>query len=265
MTPLKRFVFRDHNRSAFTLTEMMIAMAVTMLLMAALGKTFALMGESIREGRVKVDLTSQLRDITLRINNDLQRCTVPLAPSADQLRGDGYFVYYEGPLSDASGLLMGRSPSSTNENSYQDSKIGDLDDYIAFTSVAESGNWFRGKVPRFVLDAKTAEVNGRTYAPADFPGNPWDPIVITSKYAEIIYFASPEYITGTDQDDASELIFSYNGDSIGNPQYIDDDSNGLPDRVRMHRRVLLIRPDLNLSAGTLATFTHTFGSETVNF
>ncbi|MGB7328526.1 MAG: prepilin-type N-terminal cleavage/methylation domain-containing protein [Rubripirellula sp.] len=270
-------------RDAFTLTEMMIAMAITLILMAALGKTFALMGESIREGRVKVDLTSQLRDITLRLNSDLERCTVPITPVVDEDRGDGYFVYYEGPLTDVTGLLMGNSPSSTNENSYQDSKFGDLDDYLAFTSVAEAGNWYRGKVPRFVLDMKSVDLLGANqnagsgddivYDPADFPGNPFDPIVISSKYAEIAYFASPEYILGPDADDSSKQIFTYNTDPFGNPQYIDDDTNGLPDRIRMHRRVLLIRPDLALTSptnavgpqGTLGTYTHTFGSETITY
>ena len=31
--------------------------------------------------------------------------------------------------------------------------------------------------------------------------------------------------------------------------------NGLPDRIRLHRRVLLIRPDLNMAAGTLPSYT----------
>ncbi len=270
-------------RPAFTLTEMMIAMAVTLLLMAALGKTFALMGDNIRQGRVKVELTSQLRDITHRMNSDIQRCTVSLAPPSDDDRGDGYFVYYEGPLTDATGVLMGQSPSATNENSYQDSKFGDLDDYIAMTSVAEAGNWFRGKVPRFILDKKSVDVlpanqdasatNDIAYDPTSFPGNPYDPIVITSKYAEIAYFASPEYAVSADADDPTKFVFAYNSDPIGNPQYIDDDGNGLPDRIRLHRRVLLIRPDLVLTsptdavgtAGTLPTHVQTFGSQVITY
>ncbi len=276
-------------RTAFTLTEMMIAMAVTLLLMAALGKVFALMGETIREGRVKVNLTSDLRDITLRINSDLSRCTVPIAPSSEESRGDGYFVYYEGPLSDATGTLMGRSPDATNENTLQDSKFGDLDDYIAFTAVAEPGNWYRGKVPRYILDMKSVDLlpanqdanvaNDIAYDPTDFPGNPFDPIVITSKYAEIIYFASPEYVLEQDTDDASKLIYQYNADPLGSPQYVDDDGNGLPDRIRLHRRVLLIRPDLVLTSptggaagatgtaatGSLGQWVHTHANGTITY
>ena len=262
------------NRPAFTLTEMMIAMAVTLLMMAALGKTFALMGESIREGRVKVSLTSQLRDITLRMNSELERCTVPINPSSPDERGDGYFLYYEGPLSNATGTLMGHSPDTSNQNTLQDSRIGDLDDYIAFTAIAEAGNWFRGKVPRFLLDAKQSQLRGVTYLPSDYPGNPFDPVVITSKYAEIIYFASPEYNLAPDNQNNSQSIFAYNNDAIGNPTYIDDDTNsngqanGIPDRVRLHRRVLLIRPDLNLGTANnpgLATYSHVFGPTTVNY
>ena len=264
-----------NKRPAFTLTEMLIAMAVTLLLMAALGKAFALMGETIREGRVQVNLTGQLRDITLRLNSDLSRCTVPIAPSSDERRGDGYFLYYEGPLSDSTGLLMGTSPTATNENSHQDSKIGDLDDYIAFTAVAEPGNWFRGKVPRFILDMKSVELlpanndadttNDVVYNANDFPGNPWDPIVITSKYAEIVYFASPEYTLGPDAADGRQQIFDYRADEFENPQFTDVIDNGLPDRIRLHRRVLLIRPDLNLRSGRLPARSFPHGTVMVDY
>ena len=194
------------RRPAFTLPEMLIAMTITLLLMAALGKSFGLIGESIREGRVKVDLTARLRDITLRINDELSRCTVPLTPPAGDESGDGYLVYYEGPVTDVTGQLMGRGPTEENELTFQDAKIGDFDDYLAFTAVAQEGNWFKGKVPRFVLDRKTAELAGDAYDPGNFAGSPTDPIVITSKYAEIIYFASPEYITSPDEAAPNQLI-----------------------------------------------------------
>ena len=252
---MKKKQLQSYRSLGFTLVEMMIAMAITLLLMAALGKSFALIGETIREGRVKVGLTAQLRDITLRISRDLERCTVPLKPAAETGRGDGYLVYYDGPLTDVTGSIMGTPPDSTNENSFQDSRFGDMDDYLAFTAVAEPGNWFRGKVPRFVLDQRQADLDGVTYVASSFPGNPWDPIVITSKYAEIVYFASPEYDTGVDALDDTKLILNYVNDTGLNPTFTDADGNGLPDRVRLHRRVLLIRPDLNLNPATISTLT----------
>ena len=247
------------RRVGFTLTEMLIAMAITLLLMAALAKSFGVVGESIRDGRARVELTSVSRDVTLRINDELDRCTVPLNPPTTEDEGAGYFLYYEGPLTDHTAAMMGQSPGAGNEQTYQDAIYGDLDDYLAFTAVAQEGNWFHGKVPRFVLDQKTAELAGNAYDPTNFPGSPIDPVMIKSKYAEIIYFAAPEYRLGVDQSDPTKRIFDYIADGIGNPRAIDADGNGLPDRIRLHRRVLLIRPDLNLIGGLIPPYAHSTG------
>ena len=85
--------------------------------------------------------------------------------------------------------------------------------------------------------------------------------MIRSKHAEIIYYCSPEYI-GTSLP-AAPVPFDVEGD--------EDPSNGLtgngfPDRIRLHRRVLLIRPDLNIStSGQLPAATQTNGTINVNF
>ncbi|TVP94106.1 MAG: prepilin-type N-terminal cleavage/methylation domain-containing protein [Planctomycetaceae bacterium] len=223
---------RTARSDGFTLVEMLIAMAVTLLLMAALGKGFAFIGESIRDSRVQVELTNDLRDVTHRLQEDLERCTTRLRPCVDQQEPVGYFVYYEGPVTDATSSLFLSTTDPRNPS--PESRYGDFDDYLAFTVVATGDNWFTGVVPRQILDAKTAELAGQAYNASNFPGGPNDPIMIRSKYAEIIYFASPEY------DPAS---------SPANPQYLDFEGNGLPDRLKVHRRVLLIRPDLNLTTG----------------
>lgn len=219
------------RRNAFTLIEMMIAMAVTLLLMAALGRGFAFIGETIRDSRAQVELTNELRDITNRLQTDLANCTVSLQPCVTANDPSGYFVYYEGPITDAtSSLFLAEIVDGSTQTAH--SRYGDFDDYLAFTAVASGDNWFTGKVPRFVLDQKTAQLSGAAYNPTAFGGNPWDPVVIQSKYAEIVYFASPDYIRA----DLPTTI---------NP--IDFDGNSLPDNIRLHRRVLLIRPDLNVN------------------
>jgi prepilin-type N-terminal cleavage/methylation domain-containing protein len=217
---------RRGDSRGFTLVEMLVAMAVTLLLMAALGKGFAYIGESIRDSRVQVELTNDLRDVTNRLQEDLTRCTVPLQPSRDEHEPDGYFLYYEGPVTDATSSLF----LSVNDpkNPAPESRYGDFDDYLAFTAVATGDSWFTGMVPRFILDQKTAALAGNSSYTPD-PATMNDPVMIRSKYAEIVYFASPEYEAGL--------------------QYVDVDANGLPDRLRIHRRVLLIRPDLNITTG----------------
>lgn len=198
------------DRLAFTLVEMLVAMTVTLLLMAALGRGFNFIGETIRVSRAQVEVTNQLRNVTNRLQTDLAGCTVTLQPCVSGQSPPGYFLYHEGPLTDATSSLFTESEGDIAPHS----RYGDFDDYIAFTAVAPADNWFTGIVPRFVLDSNPNSTSTDS-----------TPVVIRSKYAEIVYFASPEY------------------DSDGNP--VDSDGIGLPSNVRLHRRVLLIRPDLN--------------------
>jgi len=243
--------------TGFTLVEMMIAMTVTLILSAALATGFAYVGQSIKDGRGEVQLSNQLRDITDRLRDELRACTVSLDPDRETPEQLGYFLYYEGPLTDATSSLFATDLDDVGELLLSKARYGDFDDYIAFTAVATGDNWFTGKVPRFLLDQRTAEATVETnatfnattdyYDPTAFAGNPWDPVVIRSKYAEIVYFASPEWDSAT---------------LPNNPRYTDTDGtnnfgsgaaieSGFPDRLRLHRRVLLIRPDLNMRHGSL--------------
>ncbi len=238
LIPRLRGRFQRPSRRAFTLVEMLIAMAVTLLLVSALASGFAFVGQSIRDGRGEVELSNQLRDTTERMREELSAMTVSLSPNsggADQL---GYFVYYEGPMTDATSSIFGvhRSLDDPSQLVLNHSRYGDFDDYIAFTAVATGDNWFTGKVPQFVLDQKTAQLNGVVYDPNNssnpfYGTDPLNPVVIRSKYAEIIYFASPEYVQTS---------------LPATPTYADIEGNGLPSNLRLHRRVLLIRPDLNI-------------------
>ena len=166
----------------------------------------------MRDSRGKLELSGDLRDITTRLSDELSRCTVSLAPNTGGPDQAGYFLYYEGPCTDATSSIFGSTQVIEGTTVANDSRYGDLDDYLAFTAVATPGSWFTGQVPRFVLEGT---------------GTDTQPVVVRSRYAEIIYFANPER-------DASNAV-------------IDADSNGIPDRLLLYRRVLLIRPDLNLA------------------
>ena len=238
-----------YNRRGFTLVEMLVAMAVTLLMMAALARAFGFVGARVRESRAEVELSNELRDISTRLSDELTGCTTTLETSARGEEPLGYFMYYEGPVTDATSSLFRASTDADGNLLLDDARVGDFDDYLAFTAVAGQGDWFTGKVPRFVLDQKTAEIDGVPYNPSSYPGNPWDPIVIRSKYAEIIYFASPEYQRATLDTNNQEYV-DVDGDTDLNGD-MDPSENGLPDRLKLHRRVLLIRPDLNLANGQI--------------
>ena len=248
-------------RVGFTLVEMLIAMTITLLMMAALARAFAFVGTRVQESRAETQLANNLRDITTRIQSDLTQCTVELTPNSG-LEEDqkGYFLYYEGPVTDAtSSLFHVKVDAQGNVESLPYSRYGDFDDYLAFTAVAKGNQWFTGKVPRYLLDRKSIESNlppGTSYSgPTGTPqsGESEELVTITSKYAEIIYFASPEYdrsSTNVPPDYLDNDGIDMNDDGTIEPNEI---ANGLPDRLNLYRRVLLIRPDLNLSeTGSMA-------------
>ncbi|WP_390852322.1 type II secretion system protein J [Aporhodopirellula rubra] len=204
------------SRFAFTLVELLIAMAVTLIMMAALARAFAFVGERVRDGRGSVTLSAELRDVTSRLRNELEQCTVTLEPATLDYEPPGYFMYYEGPMTNASSSILGSQDTIDGFTVAVDSRYGDLDDYLAFTAVAKPGQWFQGQVPERVLTGS---------------GTSTTPVMIRSKHAEIIYFLNAEI-------DSAGAILDANG-------------NGLPDAVSLYRRVLLIRPDLNLTGGAV--------------
>lgn len=255
------------RRPGFTLVEMLVAMAVTMLMMAALARAFGFVGTRVQESRGDTELSNKLRDMTTRLSDELKQCTVTLEPNGggeDQL---GYFLYYEGPVTNAtSSVFRAIADPATGNVNLNDSKYGDFDDYLAFTAVAQGNNWFVGKVPRYILDAKAAEANGVAYTPPTPLSIAFEPVVIRSKYAEIIYYASPEYAPTSLPASPGPTYIDVDGDvDLGSGSATE---NGLPDRLRIHRRVLLVRPDLNLAVdGALPILSKAIPStsSTVNF
>ncbi len=235
---------------AFTLVELLIAMTITLMLMAALAKSFAVIGNSIKDGRSKVTLSSQLRGISFRVRTDLRSRTVDVKPPISSQSGKGYFTYYEGPLTEHTFGLFGAEPTQTTPDGtivrpgdalYGDvkngptyrrhSRIGDFDDYIAFTAEAAGNDWFTGKVPRYLVDDTVGTD----------PVAQMEPVVIRSKFAEIIIWASPKW-----QVDPTNNSLSLAAHPSGMPLYKDSNNDFVPDEIVLHQRTLLIRPDLNV-------------------
>ena len=253
-------------RRAFTLVEMLIAMTLTLLMMAAIARSFAFVGERIRDSRADLKMSLDLLDSLTRLQDELSRCTVSLDPMTTKTDQSGYFEYYEGPLTDSTSSLF-RATGTDSEPELPDSRIGDLDDYLAFTAIAPPGSWFTGKVPRYILDQR--ENPGGYSLPSGpydddattaTPQDPFTPVVIRSRYAEIVYYVVPEYEEATLP--ASPTYVDVDGDTdlgSGNAS-----QNGYPDRVRLHRRVLLIRPDLNVN-GLLPAQLYVEGSLSIPF
>ncbi|WP_146453636.1 PulJ/GspJ family protein [Rubripirellula tenax] len=252
------------KRSGFTLLELLIATAATLLIMASLTRAFSLIGITVRDSRAAVSLSSDTRDINFRLRNDLNAVTASTDPTRPD-DGVGYFMYQEGPLAKATtASFFGYGFANVTENTAQGylplSRWGDNDDYLAFTAKADEGNPFSGVVPWGVLEAQRAvaivSAGGAYTVPAGYDA--FQPVTITSDYAEVVYWVAPRISTGTPfATDNGVATDGMNED--GMPNYIDVDSNGLPtgtantdsdgypDELVLYRRTLLIRPDLNVS------------------
>lgn len=216
----------------FTLVEVLIATALSLLMMMALAEGFKRMSDSMTDGRANLALSDRLRSVTGTLRNDLERLTLRPLPPQNQLTGSGYFEYYEGPVTDYSATVNNVDLVASSANgAIPTSRFGDVDDVLMFTARAMREP-FKGKVPLGLL----RQANGESASARDWT----DLVTISSEYAEIVYFILPAMDATTPIDLATGRI---NVISTKNP--------GFPDEYRLFRRVLLIRPDLNIATTNL--------------
>jgi hypothetical protein len=253
------------NRArGFTLVEALIAVTMTLVIMLALAQGFKRMSDDISEGRARLALSDQLRGASELLRHDVSGITVVCDPSSKEFK-NGYFLYYEGPLADhhpvsapINNLLGG---GGTTEQNLSASRFGDFDDILMFTARAKS-EWFRGRVPLALVKG----ASGGNYVPT---AADWiQTVVVASEYAEIVWFAMPEIEpTSSGQTDPAFVYQTapnyklpvVDADTPVNPAADpipgtasgDITGNGIPDRIRLCRRVLLILPSLNTPNGTL--------------
>ena len=174
------------GRGGFTLLEVMIATAVTLLMMLGLAQIFKVLGDSMSQGRAGLELNNRLRGVMHRIRTDLDNVTVSPRPPIAAGTGQGYLKYYEGPASDYTLSLYPPIDPTTGTNNAL-SRFGDMDD-IFMATVKAKDTWFTGKVPRFVAMRKDVATLG--IAAGDL-----DPVTIASQFAEVIIFVEPVVAT----------------------------------------------------------------------
>jgi len=152
--------------SALTLVEMLISMAVTLLMMAAVVNLFANIGAGVSNRRASMELGSQLRMARARLYKDLAGATCPARPKLpSDDHDDGYLELIEGQWSDKNPSLLTNGinndaagdpeldfstsiiPSSNLGAANTDARgLGDYDDVLALTVRSESEP-FVGRMP----------------------------------------------------------------------------------------------------------------------
>lgn len=246
---------RRFRRTArgFTILEVLIALTASLLLMLGLARAYKLLSNKITNRQSELDLSSRLRDVALRLRDELGRATCDMVPPAKQGAAEGYLVYHEGPFTDSTTILGSvANPTPLAEKYFPDSRFGDFDDFLAFTSTAKEGAPFVGFIPRGILDAK--RYANRQLDPSEItaynntPGYGTQLVPFYSDVAEIAYWVSPQWERNSDGSLVYENQIPDSGGAVSlYPVYRDRNGDLLPDRLQLHRRVLLIRPDLNMT------------------
>jgi hypothetical protein len=127
-----------------TLVEMLVALAVTLLMMGAVITVFGFIGERVTDSRSLIETNDRLRSAAHRLREDLSSITVDAIPWQRPEAGAGYLEIIEGPLRDV------RANDAT-------SPLGDIDDVLMFT-IRSKGDPYRGRFGSGTIESTTAEV-----------------------------------------------------------------------------------------------------------
>ena len=152
----------SRNAPAFTLVEVLVATALTLLLMAAVVTYFGDIGGSVGDARANLEMADRLRSAATMLSRDLQGITVMPLPPRRPEQGEGYLEIIEGPLGTR---VSPQTVAVIKDTGAPDTTVGDVDDVLMFTTRGR----FVGRCqysPTGVIESDTAEVawfvRGRT-------------------------------------------------------------------------------------------------------
>ena len=130
-------VSRQHaERSGFTLVEMLIAMAITLVMVGAVVALFANVSNSVRNRRAVVEVSGQLRHVRNMLQQDLRGATCPGLPWRRPEDNQGYIEIVEGPYSDRNPSSMIRDTSNPPDGVFDEA---DFDVALSFLPRNDAG------------------------------------------------------------------------------------------------------------------------------
>ena len=135
-------------RVGITLIEMLVAIAISLMVLLAVITIFDQLNTSMNSSKATIEQAGELRNLTQRLQADLDGRTALTLPWTPAGTGDGYFEYIEGALSDLAG--QSATPAS---NTYW----GDRDDILMLTSRSK-GQPFIGRYNGGIIESELAEI-----------------------------------------------------------------------------------------------------------
>jgi prepilin-type N-terminal cleavage/methylation domain-containing protein len=243
----------------FTLIEMLVAMAITLVMMGAVVTLFANISNSVRNRRATTEMSGQLRQVRNKLQQDLQGATCPGVTWQRPESNHGYIEIIEGQYHEGYATnLIDADPSDaktwppkilnpeidhkastlpSSNLAFKDSTwatdaagLGDADDILMLT-VRNEHEPFNGRVPKaYSYIASEASLCVR---PDEKVASKFDKWTLTdsirSPLAEVVWFAfeNPGYTDDGLTDPTANHFF------------------GEPGMRTIYRRTLLIAPWLN--------------------
>jgi type II secretory pathway component PulJ len=134
------------SRFGFTLVELLVATALSLLLLGTVITLFGNVSESITESRSMLEVADRLRLTVERLQLDLAGATVMVNPPGQPGNNSGYLEYIEGPVGLSSTMVLPSAVANNTEfgTATPDSSIGDFDDVLMLTTHS-NGRPFVGK------------------------------------------------------------------------------------------------------------------------
>lgn len=143
-----------------TLVEMLIAMAITLVMMAAVVTVFANISSSVINRRATIEMTSQVRHVRGVLQRDLAGATCPAVPWQKPEANHGYIEIIEGPQSDFDPSIWLRDRNDNGIADGVDLDGSDLERIDLAVSTLPSSNFYR--LPGSATDIKSVEPNAST-------------------------------------------------------------------------------------------------------
>jgi type II secretory pathway pseudopilin PulG len=116
------------RRRGFTLTELLVAGLLSLVLMAAVATLFGLFSRAARHSQAATNLASLLRSAAWQLRQDLAGITCDVQPWLAPETNSGYFELIEGPVRDDTYAVAQGSPTAN--------LTADTDDILLFTTQA---------------------------------------------------------------------------------------------------------------------------------
>lgn len=129
----------------FSLTELLIASTIALVVMGAVAQLFSLFSRTLSESQAIVDIGGRMRTTALQLRLDLNGVTVPVRPGVSPESNAGYFELIEGARHD------------TDASHGSSDLEADTDDVLLFTTRAP-GRPFVGQYGVDTIESPVAEV-----------------------------------------------------------------------------------------------------------